>query len=106
MLPNNPTSTSKMSRSQKLERSLRKLQALDRILASPKLSEKGKKRLTHARNIQRNVVRMKPRANKFAPGARSLATLEKTLWTVRRTSLPPRVDREILVLVHTVEATP
>ena len=49
--------TLKMSPSQRLERSLRRLKTLDRLVSLPGRSPEKQKKLEHARNLQRIAVK-------------------------------------------------
>ncbi len=51
-MPTSQNSTPEATSRGKLERSLRRLQVLNRLLNSPKVSEKAKTRLRSAKNLQ------------------------------------------------------
>lgn len=46
----------------KLERSLRRLRELDRLLNSPKVSEKAKTRLRSAKSLQQTAIKLRRKA--------------------------------------------
>ena len=54
--------TPEMTPRGKLERSLRRLQVLNRLLNSPKVSEKAKTRLRSAKNLQQTAIKLRRKA--------------------------------------------